>query len=213
VSERQTLEVVARDHRSGSVVLLTARDASQASLTLEGIVTLRPEPGYPEPIQMPVSATITEEAGEGREIRQDGDRVRVLDADGQPAGLEFQSYNVSRALGDRYEVHSAVAVEGDDRADVFAISDIVEITLAAMGLAACLIMYSGQVWLVKQAFDSYRQAGLVPGIRMQGGFWKTVSCRFEVVVVPVDPRTGEEVGPGTTVSFGRQKGKGKVKGS
>jgi hypothetical protein len=210
VGERQTLEVVARDQRSGSVVLLTARDAGQPNLTLEGIVTLRPEPGYQEPIQMPISATIFEEGSEGGEIRRDGDRVTVLGADGQPAGLEFQSYNVSRALGDQYEIHSAVAVDGEERADVFAISDFVE-TLGAMGLAACLIMYSGQVWLVKQTFDAYRQAGLVPVWRMQGGFWRAVTCRFDVLIAPMDPRTGE-LGQGTIVSFGPRKGKGKGMG-
>jgi hypothetical protein len=203
VGERETLDLVARDHRTGSVLLLSAIDPTVPTFTLEGSAVLRPEWGASETLQVPVSAVITEDDADGG-IRKVGGQLVAVDAQGQTVGPSFESYEITSNLGGRYEQHSAVVVDGDDGADVFAISDPVEIALAAMGLTACLAMYSGQVWLVKTTLNQYQAQGLVGTWRMSGGFWKAVTCRFDVEITAVNPRTGQVVAR-ETVPFGRRR--------
>jgi hypothetical protein len=178
------------------------RDGS--SIDLLGAIQARPEPAYPEPLQVSVAATISiapEDAGLKAERIED--RLVLFDTQGTPIGLEFTSYSLAPSIDGMYEVQSGVITEDDGVADLFVISDVVELAIGGGALAACLVLYAGQIWMVKQTLDDYRRQGLVPQYRIKSGLLKVVTCQFDIEMTALNP--AGEIVQTQTVRVGRKK--------
>ncbi len=62
MGEMRTLDLVARDRRSGTVVLMSSVGRpSRNSIRLTGTMSLQPDPGYAQPIQLPIEAALSEQ--------------------------------------------------------------------------------------------------------------------------------------------------------
>jgi hypothetical protein len=110
---------------------------------------------------------------------------------------------LSKSIHDRYEVHSGLIKNGEGEAATFAISDVVETTIAGMVIAACLVIYAGQLLVLKQIMDDYRAQGLVPHLRINSGFRKALTCQLDLEINAVNPRG--EVVKSQKVQIGRRR--------
>lgn len=141
-----------------------------SSIDLLGAIQAQPEPAYPEPLQVSVAATISSAPDDaGLQAERIDDRLVLFDTQGTPIGFELTSYSLSPSIDGMYEVHSGVVTEDDGVADLFVISDVVELAIAGGALAVCLMLYAGQIWVIKQTLDDYRRQGLVPQYRIKSG--------------------------------------------
>jgi hypothetical protein len=203
MGEFQTLDLVARDRRTLSVVHLASVAGPSAVLSLEGEALFQPEPGYLRPESIPLSVSITTTDSEEYQTVIDNGGLRILGPQGNDVGPFVTDYEVRPVLGARYELHSALLREDGEEADVFAISDVVPLAIGGVVLAACVALYGAQFALIKQTIDSYKAAGLVPKWRIRGSFGAAITCRFDVEIEGQNPQ-GKVVRK-DTVSVGKKK--------
>jgi len=205
VGNAQTVEIVARDRTSGSVVILSGEGSGIGPPSdLHGWFRVQPPPpGYGEPFDL-LGVFSVEEPGDLPTVLYEGDRLLISGADGTPLDHEIRSYSSTRAINGKYEIHSGLLHERSGEADVFAITDPIEWVIGAIVGGACLAIYASQFWLLKQTIDGYRRQGLEPQWRIKSSVFKIITCNFDVVIQPVDPRTGEK-GDSVTVHIGPEK--------
>jgi hypothetical protein len=182
-----TLDLMARDHRSGSVLLATAIGPADAPLKLRGSLYAVAEPGSIEAIDLPVEAAITADGINELSATYSGDSVYYLDAASERVGAVISSYGVVPSIDGRYEIHSGVVVDADGEADVVAVSDPAELILAGIVATACLAIYGGQIYILKETIAAYRERGLVPKLTMRSGFRQALTCQFDLTITALDP--------------------------
>jgi hypothetical protein len=203
-----SIEVVARDRASGSVLTLSADPlGDNVGTELHGVLRAQAQPSGPF---LYIEAEISLDSEGGQVVYEYLDREVVLR---DPAGKRLSTigeYQPATAFEKRYSVVAgSVLDEGGGSADVFAITDPVE-SLAIFVGAGCLVLYGAQIWAVKQTMDQYKAAGLVPRLKIKTSFLKFVSCSFDVTIDPYDPRTGRSL-PSKSIHIGKEKKAKKAK--
>jgi hypothetical protein len=186
--EAQTLDLMARDQRTGSVLLATSAGRAGTSVELRGVVRVSPEPGSAHGLELPLAAWINGDDAEAFNTEHAEDSLHFLDATGTQIGPEIRSYKVVPSIDDRYEIHSGVVIEENGPVDVVGVSDVVEIALVAIVGGACLIRYAGEFFLLNKTLDMYRERGLTPKLKVRSGVFQALTCRFDFDIDAVDPQ-------------------------
>lgn len=188
-----SVEVVARDRRTGSVVLLSSVGVpNDERIRLLATLQIQLSNDEPNPLVIPGEV----------EIVADRDPVETEGLQEQ-LGLERRE-----ALSGRYEVYEGVlgADAETEGADVFAISDPVEWVLIGAGLGVCLALRATDLWLAKQVLDGYKRQGFVANLKLKTSWRSAVTCSFEIDLQVVDPKTGKVVKK-QTIRVGKKKKK------
>lgn len=207
MSENGTVDLVIRDQERGNTLVAASTDASADHVLLFGRLILPFERGAQHFTEAPI--VVASSIDERIEVEHKGSSLYFKGEDGEVVGPEIDSYDdEGSAIDGRYRVYSG-QIRADDAdtatVDVIAISDPVEVALAAILGGACLLRSLGELYLVKQVIDTYREQGHRPELSMQSSLTGTLTCSFTVEVRAVDP--AGKVIDRETVKFGRAKKK------
>jgi hypothetical protein len=201
----QTLDLMARDQRTGSVLLATSAGGAGTSVELRGVVRVSPEPGSAHGLELPLAAWFSGDDAEEFNTEHVEDSLRFFHGAGAQIGPEVESYKVVPSIDNRYEIHSGVVIEEDGPVDVVGISDVVEIAIVAIVGGACLVRYAGEFFLLNKTLDMYRERGLVPKLKVRSGVFQALTCRFDFDIDAIDPQGN--VVESEQVHIGRRKKK------
>ena len=199
----KTLDLMARDQRTGSVLLATSVGRADMSVELRGVVRVSPEPGSAHGLELPLAVWINGDDAEEFNTKQAGDSLQFFSGDGAQIGPEVRSYKVVPSIDDRYEIHSGVVIEEDGPVDVVGISDVVELAIVAIVGGACLIRYAGEFFLLNKTLEMYRERGLVPKLKVRSGVFQALTCRFDFDIDAIDQQG--KVVESERIQIGRKK--------
>lgn len=194
---------MARDQRTGSVLLATSVGRADMSVELRGVVRVSPEPGSAHGLELPLAVWINGDDAEEFNTKQAGDSLQFFSGDGAQIGPEVRSYKVVPSIDDRYEIHSGVVIEEDGPVDVVGISDVVELAIVAIVGGACLIRYAGEFFLLNKTLEMYRERGLVPKLKVRSGVFQALTCRFDFDIDAIDQQG--KVVESERIQIGRKK--------
>lgn len=205
-----SIEIIARDRTSGSVLTLSADPLGEKVGTeLHGIMRAQGESNGPfMHVETEISLDTEDwQVAYEERVSPAGNSVVLYDPAGNPLKA-VTAYQRTETVGGRYAIVSGEVSEEGQLADLFAITDPVVETIALAVGGTCLVMYGAQIWAVKRTMDDYKAAGLVPRLSIKTSLLKFVSCNFDVKIDPYDPRTGSSL-PSVHFHIGGRKKKSK----
>lgn len=197
--DKGTVDLIVRDREIGNALIAASIDASEDHALLSGKLVLPPEGQVTEaPITIEIS-------NDGRDIEAIQEGSALFFRDGEDVvDPEIRNYSVDPAIGDSYRVYSGEAPSDDGRQiDFVAVSDPVEIALAAILGGICLVRSLAELYVVKQAIDAYKEQGYRPQLMMESRLTGMLTCSFVVEVRAID--SNSEVVEIKKVKFGRKK--------